>query len=116
MHRTKRRRSSSSSRDGIDGTKDRFERKVFEGNRQDFHEFIECIKTAVMNRCDELGCSYLFPTTPWIYDNTSGSFTNIPDEFKMKPNINSPNANATAAAIELYNQRQNIVGGSSFRC
>ena len=53
--------------------------------------------------------SYLFPSTPWIYDNASGSFTNIPDEFKMKPNINSPNANATAAAIELYNQRQNIV-------
>ena len=109
MSKSKRRRSSSSSRDERDGTNDKFERKAFEGNRQDFHEFIECIKTAVMNKCDERGYQYLFPVNPWIYDDVTGTFTNIPDEYKSKPDINPPANNANAAAFELYNSRQKIV-------
>ena len=53
MHKTTRRRSSSASKEGSNGTKKRFKRNVFGGNRQDFHEFTECIRTAVMNRCNE---------------------------------------------------------------
>ena len=109
MVKSKRRRSSSSSRDTNEGTNDKFERKPFEGNRQDFHEFIECIKTAVMNRCDERGYRYLFPTNPWLYDQISNSFTNISEEYKIKADIPLPAHNATAAAIELYNSRQKII-------
>ena len=71
-----------------------------------FERFKTVGKKTVSNR---IHSSYLFIPTPWIYDNASGSFTNISNEFKMKPNINLPNANAAAAAMELYNQRQNIV-------
>ena len=109
MPKSKLRRSSSSSKDSGDGTGDRFERKPFEGNRQDFLELVDCIKTAVMNKCDEIGFNYLFPLNPWQYDNATGVFINIPDEYKLKLDLNPPAANATAATIELYNSRQKII-------
>ena len=58
MSRYKKRRSSS-PHDHI-GYLDRFERNSFEGNRLDFEDFIECIKTAIINKCDEKGYRYIF--------------------------------------------------------
>ena len=62
-----------------------------------------------MNKCDEIGYYYLFLLNPWQYDNATGVFINIPDEYKLKLDLNPPAANATAATIELYNSRQKII-------
>ena len=56
------------------GARDKYESKPFEGNRQDFLDFTEAIKTAVMNKCDERVFKYLFPNTPWIYDGVTNMF------------------------------------------
>ena len=59
-----------------------------------------------MNKCDERGYNFLFPNTPWIYDGVSNTFTNLSDEYKIKPDMNMPAINSNAAAYELYNSKQ----------
>ena len=83
-------------------TKDRFERHRFEGNRLEFEELEQCIKTAVLNECGDNGFKLLFPATAWTYD-AAGAITNLPDKYKYKEDPPALAGNAGAAAREARN-------------
>ena len=89
-------------------TKDRFERHRFEGNRLEFEELEQCIKTATLNQCGDNGYQLLFPTTAWTYD-AAGVITNLPDKYKYKEDPPALAGNAGAAARESRNAAMIVV-------
>ena len=104
----KKRRTSSSSGDSPAQSKVRFERHRFEGNRLEFEELEQCLKTAVLNQCGDKGFQLIFPATAWTYDAT-GEITNLPDKYKYKEDPPLPAANANAATREAYSATVTMV-------
>ena len=76
----KRGKSSNSSGGSPAQTKDGFEKHCFEGNRMDYEQLEQCIKTSVLNQYGDNGYQLLFPTTSWVYDTAGALNANVATE------------------------------------